>query len=336
VIPHQYVDRRTGEIRDERIFADRLVSLLYGSARERAPALFRALTGPWASRLFGLWNYDLALGARITGNRRFLEEIGVDWSECLDPPETLTTARRVFERRIRYWESRPMPADPGVVVSPCDARVLLGSLHPGSPLVLKEKFFSFEELLGRDRRRWLDTFLGGDYAVFRLTPDKYHYNHVPAAGRVLDHYVLRGRHHSCNPGAVVALATPYSKNERVVTVLDTDVAGGSRVGRVAMIEIVALMVGEIVQAYSESEYARPRPIERGMLLRRGAPKSLFRPGSSTVVLLFERGRVRFDADLVRNLGNPLAQSRFCAGFRAPLVETDVEVRSSIGRAVREE
>jgi hypothetical protein len=31
---------------------------------------------------------------------------------------------------------------------------------------------------------WLPAFDRGDFAIFRLTPDKYHYNHVPVSGEV--------------------------------------------------------------------------------------------------------------------------------------------------------
>lgn len=67
--------------------------------------------------------------------------------------------------------------------------------------------------------------------------------------------------------------TPFSKNKRVVTVIDTDVEGGTQVGLVAMIEVVALIIGEVVQC---------------------------RPGSSTNVLLFQPRRVRFLDDLLAN------------------------------------
>ncbi len=330
---HQYVERETGRVRTEAIFADRLVHTLYSTARESAPALFRALTGRRASGLLGYLNYDLALGAHLSGGKGFLRRLGVDLSECVDEPGVLDTVRKVFERRIRYWECRPMSADPRVAVSPADARVLVGSLCETSALFLKGKFFDYEELLGPDRRRWLQAFHGGDWAVFRLTPEKYHYNHTPVAGRVVDHYDLPGDYHSCNPAAVIALATPYSKNRRVVTVIDTDVPGGTGVGRVALIEVVALMIGDIVQCYSEVRYERPRPVGRGMFLGRGAPKSLYRPGSSTDVVLFQRGRVRFDADLVRNRADARVASRFSLGFQAPLAETEVRVRSSIARRV---
>lgn len=252
----------------------------------------------------------------------------------MDPPEALGSLRRIFERQIRYWECRPMPADAESVVSPADSKVLLGSLSEHSALFLKEKFFHFHELVGADRPDWIDAFRHGDFAIFRLTPEKYHYNHTPVAGVVRDLYEIPGGYDSCNPGAVVNLVTPFSKNKRVVTIIDTDVPEGTHVGMVAMIEVVALMIGDIVQVYSEHEYAHACGVEKGMFLRKGQPKSLFRPGSSTVVLLFQQGRIAFSQDLLRNLLRNDVRSRFSMGFGRSLVETDLKVRSPIARAAR--
>jgi phosphatidylserine decarboxylase len=132
---------------------------------------------------------------------------------------------------------------------------------------------------------------------------------------------------------VVAAVTPYSKNKRVVTILDTDVPGGSDAGMVAMIEIVALMVGDVVQCYSETRYDAPQPVRPGMFLRQGCPKSLYRPGSSTDVLIFQSGRVTFSSDLVRSLHAPGVESRFSLGFGRPLVETEVLVRSCVAEII---
>ncbi|ABA89540.1 phosphatidylserine decarboxylase, putative [Syntrophotalea carbinolica DSM 2380] len=328
-VTHQYVERETGNVRTEQLFGDRLVRFLYHPLREHAHWLFRAFTGGRCSAALALFNYDLALGCRVLGNRGFLQESGLDLRECLDPVEQLDTARKVFERKIRYWECRPVSDEPRAVLSPADARMLVGSFRENGQLFLKDKFFDFEELLGRDRIRWQKVFAGGDYAIFRLTPDKYHYNHTPVCGRVIDFYELDGVFHSCNPQAVVQAVTPYSKNRRVVTVFDTDVPGGTGVGLVAMIEVVALMIGEVVQCYSDHAYNDPIPVRSGLSVTRGRPKSLFRPGSSTDVLIFETGRVRFDEDLLRNQGRCQVSSRFSQGFGRSLVETEVQVRSRI-------
>ena len=225
-----------------------------------------------------------------------------------------------------------MPASPDTIVSPCDSRVLLGRSVAAKSIPIKEKFFCLSELVGADKVGWQACFGDGVFAIFRLTPEKYHYNHMPVSGRVVDVYEIDGEFHSCNPSAIVRMVTPYSKNRRYVTVFDTDVEGGTNVGFVAMIEVVALMIGEIVQCYSEEGYSRSVPLRVGQFAKRGAVKSLFRPGSSTVLLLFEQGRMMFDYDLVKNSQRRDVQSRFSYFFGERMIETDVAVRSSIGDA----
>ena len=320
------MERETGKVCTEPLFWDRAIAWLYSDTRERTPTLFRALTSARASRLFAFFNYDFP---RPKGMRALFSRSGTDLNECVEDLEQMGSLRNVFERQIRYWECRPMPSEPEMVVAPADSKVILGSLSEQSTLFLKEKFFCFEELVGGDRSQWIAAFSNGDFAIFRLTPEKYHYNHTPVAGIVKDQYEIPGGYDSCNPGAVVNLVTPYSKNKRVVTIIDTDVPSGSNVGLVAMIEIVALMIGDIVQVYSEDKYEDPRPVEQGMFVKKGAPKSLFRPGSSTDVLLFQQKRIRFADDLLQNMYRQGVQSRFSRGFGRSLVETDLKVRSLI-------
>ena len=327
---HQYIERDSGKVITEQLIGDRMVRLLYHDVRESSTKLFRMLTSSWSSHILSMVNFDLP----VLSEKAYLESCGIDLSECLDTSLHLDTPRKIIERKIRYWECRPMPADVDAVVSPADARVLVGSFHETSLVFLKDKFFSFEELLGSAYSNWRDAFTDGDFAVFRLTPDKYHYNHLPVAGQVVDFYTIDGTYHSCNPTAVVAVATPYSKNKRVVTIIDTDVPDGTGVGLVAMIEVVALMIGDVYQAYSREAYNGPQDIHKGLFLRKGQPKSLYRPGSSTDILVFQEGRIDFAADILENMGKVNVSSRFTKGFGKPLVETDIKVRSLLAKARR--
>jgi phosphatidylserine decarboxylase len=330
MVPHQYIERHSGRVVTETLFGDRFIQWLYGPAREKAPLLFKALTSARACRLLSYYNFDCALRKGTRAALRMAAALKIDLTECCAPEMALRDARALFERQIAYWRCRPMPADPNCAVSPCEAKILLGSLAESNLLFIKEKFFSFEELLG-DRPIWLEAFQSADFALLRLTPEKYHYTHLPVSGKVVDLYQLPGDFHSCNPEAVVSVATPYSKNRRTVTIIDTDLPEGTHIGRVAMIEVVALMIGEIVQCYSATAYESPLPLKNGLFVKRGQPKSLFRPGSSIVVLLFEKERIRFDDDLLHNRLRCDAHSRYCLKFERPLVETEVQVRASIGR-----
>jgi phosphatidylserine decarboxylase len=323
---HQYINRETGIIVTENLIGDKTIAFLYNRLRESVPAMFRALTSARMSSLLGFCHYDLP--GRSSHQRQEFERLGINWRECLAPLSSYSTMRRIFERQIRYWEVRPMDEDPAVIVSPADARLLIGSFSETSSLFIKEKFFDLKELLGRGSR-WHPQFAGGDFAVCRLTPDKYHYNHLPVSGLVADIYEVDGRYHSCNPLASTAVASIQSKNRRIVTIIDTDVDGGSNVGLVAMVEIVALMIGDIQQAYSEWQYDHPAPVHAGLFVRKGCPKSLYRPGSSTDVLIFEPGKIRFAPDLIRNSRRNGVQSRFADDSGMPIIETDIKVRSPL-------
>lgn len=330
-VSHQYVERHSGAVVTETPIADGCIQFLYSSLRESAPAMFRAVTSARMSSLLGFLQYDMVGRSGRNGHKLF-KKTGADSSECLQPVSYYDSYRKIFERQICYWKNRPMEDDPALVVSPADSRVLLGSFKETSTLFIKEKFFNREELLGAEGG-WADRFENGDFAVFRLTPDKYHYNHVPVSGRVAAIYELEGDYHSCNPVAFVSVSSLYSKNRRVVTIIDTDVEGGTGVGLVAMVEVVAMMIGDIVQSYSENEYDTPKEVTKGMFLKQGCPKSLYRPGSSTDVLIFEPGRITFAGDLLYNSNRCDVQSRFTTGVGRPFVETDVRVRSTIGRRV---
>jgi phosphatidylserine decarboxylase len=328
---HQYVVRESGEVITEQLIGDRSIALLYSRVREHVPSMFKALTSSHMSSLLGYFHFTMGLDQKRGKGMDLLTSMGADWQECVASPHAFDTPRKVFERMIRYWELRPMDGDPLVLVSPADSKVLIGSLTTTPQLFIKEKFFSVEELLGKEKK-WVNEFYHGDFAIFRLTPDKYHYNHLPVSGVVVDTYEIDGRYHSCNPGAVMAIAALYSKNRRIVTIIDTSVPGGSQVGLVAMIEVVALMIGDIVQCYSTTRYDDPQPVRVGMFVEKGCPKSLYRPGSSTDILLFQAGSMEFCEDLRMNVRRRDVQSRFSSGLQSPLVETDIKVRSSIGRS----
>ncbi|MDD2463339.1 MAG: phosphatidylserine decarboxylase [Desulfobulbus sp.] len=325
---HQYISRETGQIVTEQLIGDHSIDLLYNRVREQAPGLFRALTSQRMSAVLGFLHFDINLPVIGSKGLKLLRRMKVDCCECLAPYQSFSTPRQVFERQIRYWECRPMDQDPSVVVSPADAKVLIGSLDDVPELFIKEKFFSAEELLG-PASRWRSRFSGGSFAIFRLTPDKYHYNHVPVSGEVVDLYTVEGDCHSCNPKAQIALASIHAKNRRVVTMINTDIPGGSGIGLVAMVEVVALMIGDIHQCYSQHRYDNPKPLTKGMFLAKGCPKSLYRPGSSTDILLFQKEKIIFAKDLRNNAVRSDVSSRFSVGLGRPLVETDLRVRSTV-------
>lgn len=327
---HQYVNRKNNNIYTENFIADRVIKYLYSTTRENAPYLFDKITRSKFTNLLGYINFDLPISKRTILNK-FINKFNIDANELVDSIESFTTTRKFFERKIKYWKYRPMLDDSCIIVSPADAKLLIGSFDKTSLLFIKDKFFSFPDLIGNENSKWYKYFNEGEFAIFRLTPDKYHYNHSPVTGKVVDIYELNGNYHSCNPTAIIEIVTPFSKNKRIVTIIDTDIEGGSHIGYVAMIEVVALMIGKVVQCYSEEKYNNPKDIKPGMIIKKGKPKSLYKPGSSTDILIFQRNKISFDSDIVNNLKNNNLENRFKTGFNIQLNETEVEVRSQIAK-----
>ena len=78
-----------------------------------------------------------------------------------------------------------------------------------------------------------------------------------------------------------------------------------------MIEVVALMIGQIEQRYSEHRYENPAIDREGHVAASGRAQGSV-PSRAAVPLscLFQRDRIRFACDLVENQQRCGVQSRF--------------------------
>ncbi len=75
-----------------------------------------------------------------------------------------------------------------------------------------------------------------------------------------------------------------AENKRMITEIETE-----RFGTILYVEIGATSVGAIRQTYTPET-----PVKKG------DEKGYFEFGGSCIVLLFERDKLRFDADLIKN------------------------------------
>ncbi len=319
---HCFIDRRTGQVIKEKLLGDRLINFLYSKVRENSKRMFDLAISQNSTKLLNYFYYERKLNK--TTINEYIKKLNINVEELLDDPKNFKKLSDLFERKIKYWEFRPMDESDNVIVSPSDSKILLGSLKSDSFLFIKEKFFILEDLLIKEK--WINKFKDGDFAIFRLTPEDYHYNHSPVSGIVLDIYQVEGRYHSCNPISIISIITPYSLNRRTVTIIDTDVKGGSKIGLVAFIEVVAMMVGIVKQAYSEYRYDNPIDVKPGLFIKKGLPKSYYKPGSSTNIVLFQPNKICFDNDLIDFSKRHNVNSRYTIGFKKTINEIKIKVR----------
>ncbi len=222
----------------------------------------------------------------------FARKYGVDLTEC-PPLGGYATFGQFFARPLLSGR-RPVAPGDGVLVSPVDGVVSEAGLAAAGRLVQAKGIeYPAAALLGDEAlaRR----FEGGAYLTIYLSPRDYHRIHFPLGGQVAGWRYLPGRLWPVNPASVRTVAGLFAVNERLVTVQETPA------GACALVAVGATVVGRVRALYDRQvpvtnlrgalpqgrDYPTPIAVVKGQEL--GA----FEMGS-TVILLFEPGRVRLD------------------------------------------
>ncbi|HSX27107.1 MAG TPA: phosphatidylserine decarboxylase [Chlamydiales bacterium] len=270
-----YIDRRGGQRCTEKIFGHQALSFLYGGSlfsRIMLPLIARF---PYASQLYGYLQRQEKSAKEI---RPFIETYGIDESEFLE--SNFKSFNDFFIRKLKS-ECRPivknrlaMPADGRYLIYPQFDRFSI----KGQPFSLKE-FLQNSALANR--------YAEGSMAIARLCPSDYHRFHFPCDGIPSEANLINGLLYSVNPIALQKRISIFWENKRMITEIDSE-----EYGTILYIEIGATSVGSIHQTYTPDR-----------AVQKGEEKGYFEFGASCIVLLFEKNRVQFDADLIENTKN---------------------------------
>jgi phosphatidylserine decarboxylase len=276
---------------------ERFLDWLYGSA-----------TGRWLRPLLTRSRLLHATVGRFAASRLsrrlvpwMVGRYGIDLGEAVVPAGGFPTLDALFTRALRHG-ARPIDPDPSTLVSPADGRLLVSGPIDGSlRLAVKGVSFSVTELVADGAlARGL---AGGTAAVFRLYAADCHRLFFPCSGMPSAPRLVRGGYESVSPRPGNGLPF-YVLNRRTVTTLET-----GRFSRLVLVDVGGFLVGSI------RHLAVP-----GARVEKGAPRSLFRFGGSTLVLLAPEGAVEWDRGLL------------AASARGE--ETPVRIGQAIGRAPR--
>ncbi|MEZ5275480.1 MAG: archaetidylserine decarboxylase [Opitutaceae bacterium] len=274
--PIRFFDRRTGTVETEAVYGDRWLRWTYETLPGRL-TLWAAVRRAWFSRWYGRRMSRPASRGKVAS---FISEYGLDVSEFADAPDSFRTFNEFFFRRLKP-EVRPIDPDPSAVVFPADGRHLVfPDLDAASGFYAKDQSLDLERLV--PEATVAEAFRGGSISISRLCPVDYHRFHFPVSGRIRQTGMVDGSLYSVNPVALRRSLDYLVRNKREWTLIESP-----HHGKVLMIEIGATCVGSIVQTFDPSV---PVP--------KGGEKGYFAFGGSCVVTLFERGRIRFDRDLV--------------------------------------
>ncbi|MBO4511768.1 MAG: phosphatidylserine decarboxylase [Victivallales bacterium] len=271
-------NRRTGKEERELVLGDAMLKLAYGSAVGRV-LCWPMLCTSMFSRLMGCYaNSSLSKG-RIA---KTIAELGIDMDDYVIPEGGFTCFNDFFTRKVKEG-ARPFA--PEGLCSPADCRLTVyPQLEEGTCIPVKGRSFTVKELLGKPGEKYADVFNGGSLSIFRLCPVDYHRYHYPDNGKTLAHWRMRGAYHSVNPIAIMQQIRVFSHNVREVSILELE-----HYGTCAFIEVGAFGVATIRQTHD------------GDTFQRGDEKGFFAFGGSTIIMVFQKGKITFDSDLTEHL-----------------------------------
>jgi len=274
----KYIDRKTGQTCTEKVYGQMFLSLLYGDGffRELIAKALRPLSAkvPLLSQLYGYLQKRPESAKKV---KPFIREFGVDEREFLETD--FRSFNDFFIRKLKA-EARPIDRDESTICTPADGRYLV---YPQfKEFVVKGQEFSLGNFLRSTALA--NRFKEGSMAIVRLCPSDYHRFHFPCDGVASKADLVNGPLYSVNPLALKKRLAILAENKRMITEIETE-----EFGTILYVEIGATNVGSIRQTYVADS-----------VVRKGQEKGYFEFGGSCIVLLFERGRVAFDQDLVEN------------------------------------
>ncbi len=226
--------------------------------------------------------------------RRFVRRYGVNMDEAAQTDvASYSSFNEFFTRRLKNG-ARPM-AD-AAYVSPVDGAISqCGPIAGDRIFQAKGHSYTTCALVGGDATLAAQ-FEGGEFATLYLSPRDYHRIHMPCAGRLTRMMHVPGDLFSVNPVTARGVPGLFARNERVVCVFE-----GER-GPFVMVLVGATIVGSMATVW-HGVVNPPRPgqvrewtYEMGNIeLAQGEEMGRFLLGS-TVVMLFPKGVMRFNAD----------------------------------------
>jgi phosphatidylserine decarboxylase len=237
-----------------------------------------------------------AEGGRLTTRliRWFVRTYAVDMSEAANPEiGSYASFNAFFTRPLRAGVRPITDAD---FACPVDGAISqFGAIDDHHIVQAKGHRFTTTELVGGDQDLAAH-FRHGSFANLYLSPKDYHRIHMPCDGKLVRMIHVPGTLFSVNPTTARGVPNLFARNERVVCVFDSP-----EHGPFVMVLVGATIVGSMatvwhgvvnpkrLRAPSEWTYAGQH-----IVLRKGEEMGRFLLGS-TVVMLFGRGVIAFDA-----------------------------------------
>lgn len=246
-----------------------MVKFLYNTVLGRF--ILKLLTRPTLSRVAGCF-MDSKLSVFYIKHFIKKNNIALDDFEI----ENWKSFNDFFTRKVKPG-ARDFSSSETDFISPCDGLLTVYPITDDLVFTVKNSEYSITSLL--ENKNLAERYKNGTCMVFRLTPTHYHRYHYFDSGHKSSNIKVPGILHTVQPIAVENHPV-YTRNSREYCTLNTD-----HFGDVVYMEVGAMLVGRIVNYHNSYSFVR------------GEEKGKFEFGGSTIILLFESGKVALNDEI---------------------------------------
>lgn len=214
--------------------------------------------------------------------KSFIKKHNINKDEFVTKYENFKTFNDFFVRKIKK-KSRPIDYNENIVISPADSKLfVIPDISKYVKFFIKNKKFNLNTFLQDNLLS--EKYDGGQMLIFRLTPSDYHRYHFPFNCFAYKPKIIDGILESVNPIVYRSGIQPLYENERQIIELKS-----SMFGDVSLVVVGALLVGKIINTFKPNkEY------------KKGEEIGFFKFGGSTLVLLFEKDKIKVKDIFLKN------------------------------------
>ncbi|MBN2478719.1 MAG: phosphatidylserine decarboxylase [Parachlamydiales bacterium] len=269
-------NRKTQKIVDEKVYFQTVLEFLYKDNPISKFILKICSKYDFVSKIYGFLNKLKFSKYKI---KPFIKHFNINEEEFFKKTSDFKSFQDFFIRKLKP-SARKINFDENVLIFPCDGKFLAFENISQKSFEIKNQKFDLKSFLQDDFL--YQKYKNGSMLLARLAPQDYHRFHFPVDCIPSETKLINGYLYSVNPVAIKKNINILAENKRQLTTLKTE-----NFKDILYVEIGATNVGSINQTFFPN-----KPYKKA------EEKGYFSLGASSIVLLFEENRVKFDQDLI--------------------------------------
>ena len=210
-----------------------------------------------------------------------------------------------FTRQLRA-DARIDKTGDNELCCPVDGAISeIGNINDEQLMQAKGHHFNLSDLLA-GQQSLVNIFRDGSFTTIYLSPKDYHRIHMPIDGTLQEMFHVPGKLFGVNRASVKTIPRLFARNERVISIFDTPA------GSMALIQVGAIFVSSIETTWQGViTPPRQKSIQSWKYKDEETMKKFEEMGrfnmGSTVILLFSKNNIKWDANLQPNTPVQLGQ-----------------------------